>query len=366
MLNVVAQAATRIVGVSLLGLALTACGAEQPTSKSPGNAPAPHVGNNTGFAGGFATASDPGGTGQQPGEQPGETTGAAPPVDESGGTGGGTGGAGGTEPGASGTGGTGTPDPPATDPDAPPSGPLDACNASAGGVLQDDTAPVSYGGNPVYVTGTHNSSGCLTQMEIEFWKDDACPLTLNFQGGGAWKLTSATIQSDPQCGQGWGSGKTYSMQSSTATIFDAPTTVADKAAPKSCTVLEQPIRLGGDITFEFDQVTFTVNLNDLTVNGMVLSNAGAGSCGSEPAACEGMVCGTDSFGNACGQCSAGEFCSAGQCTASACPPAGPYGTNKGNVMQSFSLPNCDGSGDVTMHELGCGENASIFKMFAAY
>lgn len=332
------------------------CGAEQPSDPTP-------ISTGGGFSNNFGSGS--GGSGQfGSGGGSSTTTGGTTDGSGTGGQAGTT--TGGVEPGTTdgGTGTGGSVEPP-FDPNAAPSGPLDACDAVATGVLQDDTAPINYAGNPVYVTATHAASGCLTGVTLEFWKDNACPMSLVFAGNGNWKLTSASIQSDPACGQGWGSGKIYSLISSTATLFDLPGTVANKGASKSCSVLEQQISLAGDITLGFDQVTFTVNLNQLGVKGMLLSTAGGGSCGTTASACDGVQCGLDSFGNQCGSCSAGLSCKAGQCAESQCPPTGPFGTNKGDTMLGFTLPDCEGN-MVNMSEVGCGQNASMFKLFAGY
>ena len=148
-------------------------------------------------------------------------------------------------------------------------------------------------------------------------------------------------------------------------MFDVPASVAYPGATEAFSVLEHPISLGGEVTLGFDQVTFTVNLNQLGVSGMLLSSAGGGGCGTTASACEGVQCGLDSFGNQCGSCSAGLSCKAGQCLESQCPPTGPFGTNKGDIMLGFNLPDCDGN-MVNMSEVGCGENAALFKLFAGY
>ena len=44
-----------------------------------------------------------------------------------------------------------------------------------------------------------------------------------------------------------------------------------------------------------------------------------------------------------GACADGEDCDAGTCVAaSVCPPSGPFGTSVGDVLDDWSLEDCDG------------------------
>ncbi len=274
----------------LLSAALVACGPAEREPKSaeqfgfgPPAPPAPETPADP------TPIDDPTGTGTDPGAGPGVEPGPVEPE----------------------------PEPEPEDP-GPPAGPLDACHATATGALGEDSDPIQYHGQPVQITATHNAGQkCLTGMELVFTVGGACPLTLQFGvEGGLWALTSATLRSDPQCGNGWGSGKTYATGPGVdGTLLAAPLAVANGDGDKSCTQLLERLDLAGVLSMTNGGTTIEVILSGLGVEGNLLSSAIAGgTCGASPQPCNQLECGLDPlFGQSCGSCGEGLFCLAGAC-----------------------------------------------------
>ncbi len=203
--------------------------------------------------------------------------------------------------------------PPVEDP-GPPGGPLDACYTTALGALGEDSDPIQYGGQPVQVTAQHGD-GCLTGLALKFTKGGQCPLQVTFGvEGGLWTLQGATLRSDPECGNGWGSGKTYATgPGADGTLLGVPSAIPK--GDQACTILDAPIDLAGTIQMTAGGNTIEVGLAGLSIEGLLLSAQGTGGvCGQSPQACTNLECGIDPlFGTSCGTCGPGMFCMAGMC-----------------------------------------------------
>lgn len=215
-----------------------------------------------------------------------------------------------------------TPEEPDPEPEpepGPDAGPIDACFATATGILGEDDGPVNYGGEPVETVATHRAdSRCLTAIDFTFTRQGACPMKLSYGVvGGLWALKGATIKADPECGEGWGSGKVYSavMAQSEGSLFGLPDIVALPQGSQSCSILPERVDLMGTLVVKNGQTLVTLSLTGLGVEGALLSSAvDSGSCGASPVVCQGLECGADPlFGTSCGFCSDGNYCSAGAC-----------------------------------------------------
>lgn len=212
-----------------------------------------------------------------------------------------------------------TPEPgPVADP-GPPAGPLDQCHLTVTGALGQADGPIVYTGGAVEISATHHAQDrCLTSFGLVLRRQGKCPLTLLFEAvNGAWQLKSATLRSDPECGEGWGSGKTYVGVAGTldGTLLGSPTLVAQGTAAQSCTVLPERIDLAGTFQAQAGGVTLTLTLTGLSLDGYLLTEAvPSGGCGASPEACSALECGVDPvFGVNCGSCQSGMFCLAGGC-----------------------------------------------------
>ena len=130
---------------------------------------------------------------------------------------------------------------------APQSPPIESCLASAGGLFSGDSYGISFDGLPVSISAWHKfDSHCLTVVDLAFQRQGACPLSLRFAAkNGVWTLTHAQLTSTPECGEGWGSGKTYTavFPESAGTILKMPELVHSGSANQVCTTLEQPTQL---------------------------------------------------------------------------------------------------------------------------
>lgn len=230
--------------------------------------------------------------------------------------------------GGGGTSGPGEGQPPDTQPDnpttqpvdpGPPAGPIDACYATASGQLGQGSDPIVFGGEPVKISAEHSADArCLTRLTLAFSRKGACPMTLNFGvQNGSWALDNVSLTSTPECGDGWGSGKTYTASGDLdGTLLAVPGEVAHSVGQKSCTALQQAVVLAGSIPVTAgDGKTIQITFTGLSVSGNLLSQQVAGGvCGQSPTACAGLECGLDPlFGTSCGGCGSGYFCLAGAC-----------------------------------------------------
>jgi hypothetical protein len=202
---------------------------------------------------------------------------------------------------------------------APQSPPIETCNAAAIGLFAGDTYSITFDGMPASISAWHNpTSHCLTDIDLAFQRGGACPLTLRFGvKDGVWTLTKGQITSTPECGEGWGSGKTYSavLSQSTGTLLEMPEQVLPVSDSQVCTLLDKPIKLAGSLVMESGDKQISLSLNGLGVSGGIVSTAAlGGSCGHSPTVCDGLTCGTDPYLKVdCGTCASGTFCADGQC-----------------------------------------------------
>jgi len=208
--------------------------------------------------------------------------------------------------------------------------------------------------------------GCLVGMKLKFTVGGGqCPLDLAFTAQGAsWKLGSATLRSDPECGNGWGSGKTYATApGASASVMGLPATVASPSAASACTQL-QSLTLNGTLSMTNGGTTIQLGLSGLSVTGWLPSTGGSGSCGDAPNECGSLECGSDAWGNVCGTCGAGMMCADGLCVETSCiAPPGGTGTGKGKQIKDFSLKEA-GGGSFSLHSV-CGESKAIFMVKTA-
>jgi hypothetical protein len=197
--------------------------------------------------------------------------------------------------------------------------PIEACEATAMGQLHEETNSIAFGGHPVNVSALYDpTSHCLTGIDLAFQRDEGCPLTLRFGvQDGIWGLIEAHITSTPECGEGWGSGNTYSavFPQSKATILNMPQQTPIQADSPSCTNLLEPLQLLGTLRVVSGAKEIDLNLNALGISGAFLSTPTlGGQCGSSPTLCEGLSCGTDpEWGTLCGTCDPETMCADGQC-----------------------------------------------------
>ena len=208
--------------------------------------------------------------------------------------------------------------PPPPDP-GPPAGPVDACFATATGQLGQGDDPIDYQGEPVAAQASHvEDVRCLSFVELEYTRQGKCPLTLRFgTKAGVWHLQEATLRSDPECGDGWGSGKTYSgdLSQSMGSMTGLPPKVAKPVGAQACTLLEAKVELMGALVMVSGEKSIQIELGGLGFEGALLSTAMQyGDCGSDPVLCSTAECGPDPlFGTSCGTCQEGQYCHEGTC-----------------------------------------------------
>jgi len=227
-------------------------------------------------------------------------------------------------PGNDGDGGTseGTTDGSQVEPEPEPEPvfvPIENCVANSMGSMWHEEGPIPYQNQSVQISGEHlGSERCVTALSFVFSHAGKCPLTLQFNGkGGIWNLQNGTLRSDVECGEGWGSGKTYValLEQSQVSLLGVPKPVDIGNGQQSCTPLEQGIELLGTLIVEAGGTTLELGLSGLNVQGKILTDAVlTGTCGADPAVCEDRVCGQDpAFGVSCGTCAQGSFCMEGHC-----------------------------------------------------
>lgn len=287
------------------------------------------------------------GPGAPPGDQPGQPEDPSPPADDE----------------------AQKPDPPPAQPDPEPQprpgsppdpGPVENCNATASGQLVQAQDSINYSGQPVAILATHVlGQGCLSTVELTFTISGMCPLKLQFSGhNGPWKLAGGTLRSDPQCGQGWGSGKTYSVNvgGSAGTLTGIPGSVKAPGASKTCTSVSQ-IGLSGEITVQNGNTVVDLSLSSLAISGALLSiGSSSGACGEAPEQCVGVECGKDQWGFDCGSCGAGMMCQSGSCIeAVGCLPA--TGKQVGDQIGNTSWKDSNGQ-PLALHDY-CGTAKAI-------
>lgn len=180
-------------------------------------------------------------------------------------------------------------DPPAGDPPAQPSPqPVAGCEATGHGLLWEAKDSIDYHGQPVEAVATHVlGDGCMTSMTLRFTKGGKCPLELVFLGqANVWSLQSGSLTSDPECGPGYGSGKTYqaNASASTARLVNVPESVLAPAATSSCAHLSHKLDLKGQLVLSNGGSAITMGVTMLRVSGGIPSQGMAGSCGQAPPA----------------------------------------------------------------------------------
>jgi hypothetical protein len=197
--------------------------------------------------------------------------------------------------------------------------PIEDCKAISQGSLWHEEGPISFDNHELEVSAEHNGSErCVTTLSLVFSKGGKCPFTIEFGSkNGVWALQKATLRSDMECADGWGSGKTYVayLDQSQATLLGVPDPVDVGNGEQSCTPLDSNIELVGTLIVEAGGTVLELGLTNLSVQGKLLTDAvSGGSCGASPPLCANLACGKDPiYGSQCGDCPQGSYCMAGQC-----------------------------------------------------
>jgi len=244
----------------------------------------------------------------------------------------------------------------------------ESCVCSVSGVLETSLGDIDYAAGAVTSEGQHLlQEGCVTEMKLQFTRDEGCQLDLTLSAAdGVWTLSGGELSLDASCGLSGAEAShgTYTMESADATGALIGSQAAGSATEAAC-LDASDLSLVGKANFGNGSSTIEVKLNNLKLSGEVFSaGTGAGSCPTDALPCANAVCGSDEYGVQCGNCDLGYACNGGQCGLDICPPPEPYGTQPYLSLRDLTVFDCDGN-PVHLHEL-CGKPVGYFNLLAGW
>ena len=240
------------------------------------------------------------------------------------------------------------------------------CDAAARGYAATTIADLVYNGQAADVDIQHQVSGCAAGLSLQLSIDGGCRLSIEADGStGTWELVNASFRGDSSCGASWPAEYvgdfTARRDESTAAIIVAPPDLGNT----SC--VDGDIELAGRLRFDGadSEATFDLFLNGLSVSGLLATTEITGSCPTPPPECaDGETCGRDPWGYKCGECQAGERCTAGTCELDGCPELEPRGTDQGTYLTDLVVYDCDDN-EVNLHDM-CSNPAGMFYLLAGW
>ncbi len=240
------------------------------------------------------------------------------------------------------------------------------CDAAARGYVATTVADIVYNGQAADIDIQYQATGCAAGLSLQLSIDGGCRLSIEADGStGAWELVNASFRGDSSCSASWPAEYvgdfTARLDESTAAISAAPANLGNT----SC--VDGDIELAGRLRFDRagTETTFDLFLNGLSVSGLLATTEITGSCPTPPTECAaGETCGRDTWGYKCGECQAGERCTAGTCELDGCPDLEPRGTDQGTYLTDLVVYECD-DGEVRLHDM-CGNPAGMFYLLAGW
>lgn len=233
-----------------------------------------------------------------------------------------------TQSGTTGDGATGNDTSVEPEVEAPP-----ACEAKAAGSVASKSADLIFHGAPMQASvDALAGDGCLVGVTLSVALEESCSLSLALAAvDGGWKLQSGSFQGDAACGEFWPAEDYGTFELVPGASYGG--VLETLSAPANETCLEGSVALTGRARFTDGSRLLDLELDGLSVTGgMTVNTVETGAC---PAA-----------------------------STSFCPPAGPYGTEQGEIMEDLAVYDCDGN-KVYLHEL-CGANAGLVNLFASW
>ena len=239
----------------------------------------------------------------------------------------------------------------------------------ARGLVTTSVGYLVYDGQKVGVRAGHDKAiGCVNTLGLDFAIGGGCKLTLDYTTlAGGWVLDKASLEGDIACGDFWKPEDTLVFETDSLDSDYAPTAlsgVASVEAPLSAAACSptDKITLLGQVQLKHSGSSvgedryMTVDLNGLTVEGAFLSRLSTLSgCPADAVTCDGVTCGPDKYGVACGGCGQDTICVGGACVDSGCNSGAPGGATLG--MSAGEQVYTDENGaPFSLHSL-CGDPA---------
>jgi hypothetical protein len=236
------------------------------------------------------------------------------------------------------------------------------CAVKPTGYAASSAADLVYQNHTVEVVAKHvKADGCLNKLDLTYTINDGCRLSLSFETQQkVWILTDATFAADEKCAEWDVPNRDYSLlkDASVAALIGLGDVTPE--LDKGCSG-EAEVQLHGQLVFQWidpadtqNKDYFNIDLNPLGFSGTIESDmVSVGECPTEARLCQGIECGTDFLGVACGStCGDGFTCAGGSCVEGGCVKGGS-GWDVGDHIKATSWPTDEGG----TFELqgGCGD-----------
>jgi hypothetical protein len=242
------------------------------------------------------------------------------------------------------------------------------CEPGVAGVLTTPTENILLSDATAETSSIHLASGCLTSLQFTLSWGDGCKFSAEASViDDGWQMNSASITGGCD-GLEEFSGLEFNEGASTFGLLSGP--AADATEEEEC-VAGSEVNMIGRLVFGLTADSPAITLSGLKLQGDIHSmlweettGAAGGSCGTVPETCVDQGCGADAYGVACGECGEGFKCIEDQCAVWNCPPMGPFGTEKGDILTNVTLHDCDGN-PRNLHEL-CGAKVGYINLLAGH